>query len=288
MMLTVWSGLSLGAIYVIVAVGFNLVFVASGTFNFAQPQYLMLGTFLAFWVTSSQGWSPLAAVFIGALVGGAIGVLEERIAVRPLAGSSVHGELVTTVGWSVVMQGVVLVLWDSQPHPVDGLVPDKVVSVLGGRVSITELVLIGLAVGLAVGIHVWSRTTIIGLASLSSAEDPQAAVLRGVNTRLMSTAAFGIAGALMASLGPVVGPKTYALYTIGSIVVLKSFFAMAIGGFGSNVGAMIGGFGVGLTEAFTNRYLGTEYVNPLLFVLLMTMLLLWPQGIFGQRSGRVV
>src|SRR3954469_10496478 len=108
MMLTVWSGLSLGAIYVIVAVGFNVVFVASGSFNFAQPQYLMLGTFLAFWVSTTLGLSPVLAIFIGGFCGAVIGVLEERIAVRPIAGTSVHGELVTTVGWSVIMQGSVL------------------------------------------------------------------------------------------------------------------------------------------------------------------------------------
>ena len=92
----------------------------------------------------------------------------------------------------------------------------------------------------------------------------------------------------MASLGPFVGPKTYALFSIGSIVVLKSFFAMAMGGFGSNIGAMIGGFALGLTEAFTNRHFGAEFVNPVLFVLLMTLLFIWPHGIFGQRVGRVV
>src|SRR5690606_23042404 len=127
------------------------------------------------------------------------------------------------------------------PRRVEGIVPSDVVSVLGGRVSITELVLIGLAVFLAVGSHIWSRTTMIGLASLAAAEDSVAATLRGINIRRLSTMAFGVAGALMASLGPLVGPKTYAIYSIGAFVVLKSFFAMAMGGFGSNVGAMIGG-----------------------------------------------
>lgn len=288
MMLTLWSGLSLGAIYVIVAVGFNVVFVASGSFNFAQPEYLMVGIFLAYWVSTTLELTPLLAIVIGAALGFVVGVLEERIAVRPIAGTSVHGELVTTVGWSVIMQGVVLLIWDSQPRRVEGIVPSDVVSVLGGRVSITELVLIGLAVFLAVGSHIWSRTTMIGLASLAAAEDSVAATLRGINIRRLSTMAFGVAGALMASLGPFVGPKTYAIYSIGAFVVLKSFFAMAMGGFGSNVGAMIGGFGLGITEAFTNRHLGSDYVNPVLFVLLMTLLFVWPHGIFGQRTGRVV
>lgn len=288
MMLTLWSGLSIGAIYVIVAVGFNVVFVASGSFNFAQPQFLMLGTFISYWVTTTLGASPFLAIPVGAAIGGVIGILEERIAVRPIAGTSVHGELVTTVGWSVIMQGAVLLIWDSQPRRVQGVVPRHFVEVFGGRVSVNELVLIGLAIALALGFHVWSRTSIVGLASLASAEDPQAAMLRGVNIRLFSTVAFGVAGALMASLGPFVGPKTFALYTIGSVVVLKSFFAMAMGGFGSNIGAMIGGFGLGLVEAFTNRHLGTEFVNPVLFVTLMTLLFIWPHGMFGQRTGRVV
>jgi len=287
-MLTLWAGLSVGAIYILVAVGFNIVFVATGTLNFAQPQYMMLGTFLAYTVAVTWNLSPALAIIAGAIVGFAISAVEERIAVRPLTGSGVHGELVTTVGWSVMMQGSVLRIWGSEPREVPGVVPYRIVSVLGGRITVGEVVLIATAIVLSVGVHVWSRSTLLGIASLAAAEDREAAMLRGVNTRRLAVCAFGIAGGLMAALGPIVGPKTYAVFSIGSVVVIKAFFAMSIGGFGSTIGALIGGFSVGIIEAMTNRHLGTNYVNIVLFVLFMTLLLVHPTGLFGEKRVRVV
>lgn len=287
-MLTVWTGLSIGAIYVLVAIGFNIVFLASGTFNFAQPQYLMLGTFVAYAVAVSHGMSPWVAIAVGAAVGCAVGALEERLAVRPLAGSGVHGELVTTVGWATMMQGAVLLIWGSQPRAVPGVASGRVISLLGGRLTITDLVLIVIAVMFAVGLHVLTRSTIVGLASLATSEDREAAMLRGVNVRRLSIGAFCVAGALMGALGPVVGPKTYAIFSIGSVIVLKAFFAMSIGGFGSNIGALIGGMGVGMVETFTNRYLGSNYVDVIIFALFLTLLMVRPTGLFGERAERVV
>jgi branched-chain amino acid transport system permease protein len=287
-MLTIWSGLAIGAIYALVAVGFNIVFVASGTFNFAQPQFLMLGTFLSYTVVVTWRLPVVVALIAGAAVGFVIGAVEEYLAVRPLAGSGAHGELVTTVGWSVILQGAVLLIWGSDPRLVPGLGSNHIVNVLGGRITITDLVLIVLAVLVAGATHLWFRSTRAGIASLATAEDRQAAMVRGINTRRLSTGAFAVAGALMASLGAVAAPKTYAVFTLGSVLVLKAFVAMAVGGFGSCIGALIGGFGVGIVEAEASRFWGTSYVNLTIFAVLIVVLLVRPQGMFGQRRERTV
>jgi branched-chain amino acid transport system permease protein len=287
-MLTIWTGLAIGAIYVLVAVGFNIVFVASGTFNFAQPQFLMIGTFVSYSVVVRMHLPVVVALIVGAAIGFVLGVLEEYLAVRPLAASGVHGELVTTVGWSVVLQGAALLIWGSDPLRVPGMGSNHLISVLGGRISITDITLIALAVVLAVGTHVWFRRTRLGIASLATAEDSQAAMVRGINTRRLSTGAFAIAGALLGSLGSVVAPKTFAIFTLGSILVLKAFVAMAVGGFGSYLGAMIGGFVIGIIEAEASRYWGTSYINVTIFAVLIGVLLLRPQGLFGQRRERMV
>lgn len=287
-MLILWAGLAMGAIYVMVAVAFNIVYVASGTFNFAQPQFLMVGTFIAYWLVVGQDLPFVAAMLTGLVVGLTIGAVEHLLAVRPLAKSSAHGELVTTVGWSVVMQGVVLLIWGSEPLRVPGLGADKYLNVLGGRLSVNDLVLIVTAVLLVIVVHLWFTRTRTGIASLAAAEDPQAASVRGISTQRLSILAFAVGGAVLGALGPMVAPKTFAVFSLGTLLVLKAFVALAIGGFGSFIGAMIGGFSIGLVEAGVDRYWGTQFVNLSVFALLIGVLMLRPQGLFGQQRERVV
>jgi len=288
MITTLWAGLASGAVYVLVALGFNVVFVASGTFNFAQPQYLILGTFLGYLIAGVLGYPVPLAMLAGGLAGFVIGLLEERIAVRPISGSGVHGELVTTVGWSVIMEGVILLVWGVEARKVPALVPDISIDLAGGRISATEALLVAVAVVLPLALHGWSRWTLHGLANLATAEDRNAAMLRGINVPRLALFSFAGAGALMGALGPIVGPKTFAIASLGGVIILKGFVALSIGGFGSYPGALIGGLAVGIVEALAARYLGSSYGALSVFVLLLAVLMARPQGLFGERRERVV
>ena len=288
MLTTLWAGLSSGAVYVLVALGFNIVFVSSGTFNFAQPQFLILGTFISYAICTVLGWPPLVALLAGALAGFVIGFLEERIAVRPISGSGVHGELVTTVGWSVIMEGAIILIWGMEAKKVPGLVPDLTYIVFGSRISLPEMLLVAIAIILPLALHSWSRWTLLGLANLATAEDRQAAMLRGINVRRLALFSFAGAGALMAALGPIVGPKTFAIATLGGVIILKGFVALSVGGFGSYTGSLVGGLAVGIVEAFATRYLSAPYGSASIFALLMLVLLVRPEGLFGKRQERMV
>lgn len=286
-MLTIWLGISTGAVLALVAIAFNIVYVASGTLNFAQPEFLVVGTFVSYMTTSTLKWPLVTAIPIGLVIGAAIGALEERIAIRPLRAGA-HGELVTTLGWSVVMSGVVMLIWGPDPLALKGFGSESVVGFAGGRVSINEFVIVALAIVAAAGFSTWLRTTLAGLANLATAEDREAATLRGINVKLLSTVAFAMAGGLLGALGPVVGPQTYAIFNLGALLVMHAFVVLAIGGYGSNMGVLVGALAVGVTESLSGRYLGASYANVSLFVLLMGVLLLRPNGLFGMRSERVV
>jgi branched-chain amino acid transport system permease protein len=143
-----------------------------------------------------------------------------------------------------------------------------------------------LAIGF--GLHWWSRTTRIGLASLASAENRHAAMLRGVNTRALGVAAFALAGAIAGAVGIFVGTRTYAIATLGDGLALFGFVAIAIGGAGSQLGGLFGGFTVGLIYAFTARYLGSEFPQIAVFLLFLLILLVRPQGLFTRKLERVV
>lgn len=285
-MTLLWGGLSLGAVYAIIAIGYNIVFIASGVFNFAHAQLLMVGTFIAYWGLAIAR-VPVAVVFLlGALIVGVLALLEERVAIRGIKGT--EGQLVTTVGVATLLNGATQLIWGGQPLTVPFLNGNTVWTVLGGRVLPVQLVLIVLAVVMTVALLLYSRGSMIGLAMLAIAEDREAASLRGVNVRALALGAFVASGVMAGVLGPVVGPETFAVATLGSALALKGFVALALGGFGSLSGALIGGLAIGLVEEYTTRYLGSSYVNMIILAVLLLVLLTKPTGMFGQVRERMV
>src|ERR1700686_4835627 len=261
-MTTIYSGLVGGALYSLVAVGYNIVFVPTGTFNFAQAQFVMVGTFVAWLGLAFFHWPLVLTIAIGILVGALIGLVEERTAIRLLPGSGVHGELVTTVGVGVVIEGLAVVIFGSNSQAVPSLFPNNnAITFLNGRIFPSEVLMIGTALVLVGLADQASRRTRIGLASLATAEDKTAAVLRGINVRRLSIGAYMVAGALCVAIGPFLASTTFASTTLGDALALKGFVALAIGGFGSHRGALIGGMTAGMLEGIVARYLRADFPN---------------------------
>ena len=286
MITTLWAGLAIGGVYAIVAIAYNIVFVATRVFNFAQAYILMVGTFIAFELSAKAGLSLIACVVICAVAGAAIGAIEELVAVRRLANTGAHTELITTLGIGVILSGIALILWGSEPMSVPFFAEFGAIDLLGGRTTVGELLILGSAVVLAVGTWVVSRKSMIGLTALATSEDRDAAMLRGINVKFLATASFAAAGALVAAVAPIVASKTYATYHLGEGLAVKAFLVLAIGGFGSYMGAMIGGVFVGILEMSAARYLGSEWQNITVFVLLLIVLIVLPNGIFARGKSQ--
>lgn len=289
MVTTLWAGLSIGAIYTIVAIGYNIVFVATRVFNFAQAYLLMIGTFIAVEL-SRIGVPVVIAIILCGLAGALIGAIEEIVAVRRLANTGTHNELVTTLGIGVILSGIALLLWGSQPLSVNYLQQTGTLDVLGGRVTVGALLIIGLAIVMGVAMIIVSRKSMIGIAALATSENRSAAMLRGVNVKGLATGAFALAGALAGAVAPIVATKTYATYHLGETLAVHAFIVLAIGGFGSWAGAMIGGALVGILEMTSARLLGSEWQEVTVFILMLIVLIAMPHGIFslGKKQERVV
>jgi branched-chain amino acid transport system permease protein len=287
-MTVVLSGISTGALYVLVAVGLNVVFATAGVFNFAQAQFVMAGTFISYW-TASQLHLPVALGFLlGAAIGLTVGIVEERVAIRPVLGKGVHAELVTTIGFAVVLDGAASLIWGTQPLVVPFFARSTFVNFLGGTILPVQLVMIGVAIVLPIGMELWSRFSLTGLASLAAAEDRSAAMIRGINVRRFTLWAVAGAAAFGGALGPIVGPQTYAVFNLGDALAITAFVALAIGGFGSYTGALIGGMLIGITQQVSVRYLSALYQNLIVFGLLVAVLMLRPEGLFRSHTRRVV
>jgi len=284
---TIWAGLSVGAVYGLVALLLTLPMVRSGVFNFAQAHYIVLGNFIMTDLYVRLG-HPLLLVFVALLVvGGLLGAAQELLTIRTLGARS-EGVLIVTVGMAVALEGFFIAWWDTEPRSVPFFGGDDPISLLGGRLQPVDLWLISTVVVLAAGLQLALRRTRWGLVGRAAMADRDAAVLRGVDVGRLRTGAFVLAGALACGLAPLVSAKIGASVESPLHLVIFGFAAAAVGGFGSFIGAMAGGFIVGLAEAFGARYLGVEYIALIVFGILAMVFLFRPTGLFGQRNLRVV
>ncbi len=285
-MTTVWAGLSVGAVYALVALGYNIVYIGSGVLNFAQANLMVLGVFLAYWGLVQVGW-PIIPIFVVAVVIVALTAMtEERLAIRPVR--EIQGQLVTMVGAATLITGIIEVIWGQQALTVPSFFSNTPTHVLGGAVVPNDLVLIGLAVVFTAGFALVSRFTMIGLSALAVSEDREAAQMRGISARRVQVGVFAVSGALAGFLGPFIGPLTFASYTLPYSLALIGFVALALGGYGSIIGATIGAFAIGLAEQYTDRYIGGNYENLMVFAILVLVLMVVPNGLFGARRERMV
>ena len=285
-MIVIWSGLSVGAIYALTALAYTIVFIPSGTFNFAQAFFVMLGTFLAYTTLVSWHLPEIVAILVCGAVAGVAGYAEELTALRPIRGKGTHAELVTTVGFGFLLTGISQLVWGTSPLQVPFVNANAPFALLGGRVRPDDIALIITAVVVTAGLWLFSRRSLTGLASLAAAEDREAAALKGVNVNRLSGGAVVLACCLSGMAGPLIAPETFAVTSLATSLVIVAFVAVVLGGFGSFIGAAVGGFGMGLIEALGGRYLNVNYGNILILAVLVAVLLLRPNGIFGASAVR--
>lgn len=285
-MTTVWAALSVGAVYALVALGYNIVYIGSGTLNFAHANLMMLGIFLAYWGLVQLGWMIVPILVVGVVIVALAAVTEERAAIRPVR--HIQGHLVTMVGTATLITGIIEIIWGQQALTVPSFFNNAPTHVLGGAVLPDDLVVIGLAVVLTAAVALVSRFSMIGLTALAVSEDREAAQLRGINVRRVQVGVFALSGAIAGLVGPFLGPLTFASYTLPASLAVIGFVALALGGYGSIVATSAGAFAIGLVQQYTNRYIGGNYENLMIFAILIIVLMAVPNGLAGVRRERVV
>ena len=204
-MTLVWAALSTGAIYSILAITYNVIYTSVGLFNFAQGAILALGTFISYYAADQLKLPSYLAVLLAVVVCSAAGALEARVVLLPKA--LAHAELLTTVGAATVIVGTIVIIWGEFVRQSTSPISGRIVTVFGGRVDADQFVIIGLAIVMSVGLELWYRFTLRGMASLAVAENRAAAELRGINARTKSYAAFVVAALFPALQPPSSAPR---------------------------------------------------------------------------------
>ena len=291
------GGLATGTIYGLVGLGYTVIFEGSGIFNFAQGQSMMVAIMVEWYLYVERGVSlPLAMV--GAVVSSiVVSILVERIAVRPVrskyggrGSAALIGTLVTTLGASIVIQNVVIGIWGPDPYPFPGYLGqvDSGWHVFGVVISYEEVIVIASGLIILLGYSLFMRGTRWGLTLRAVAADHEAAALRGLPVMGSSILAFGIGGLIVGLSGLVIAPIVGADPSVGLTYGLAGFAAIAVGGFGSAPGALIGGLTVGVVEELVITYwtAQADFLVPLVVVLVV--LSIRPEGLLMKGALREV
>ncbi len=281
------GGLTAGAVYALVALGFSIVYNASHAINFAQGEFLMIGGMSA--VSLVAAGVPMALAVPLAVVGAAIvGVLVERIAVEPSRDAGVVTLIIVTIGVSLVLRGLAQIAWDKRIHVLPAFTAGDPIRLWGATVVPQSLWIVG-ATALAVLALGWFfERTLFGKAMRACAMNPLAARLVGIDTRSVMRVSFGLAGLLGALGGVLTAPITFTSYDVGIMLGMKGFAAAMLGGLGSFAGAVAGGLALGLVEGLGAGFVSSAYKDVIAFLVILGVLFLMPGGMFGaRRSDRV-
>jgi branched-chain amino acid transport system permease protein len=278
-----FSGVTVGAMYALAALGFSLIYNASGVINFAQGEFIMLGGMFAVFLSQAGIPLPLAIVLAIALAALA-GILVEKLAIEPAGNAEVVTLIIITIGASLTLRGLVQVLLGKGNHALPPFSGDTPITVLGATLLPQSLWVIGVTALVVVALAWFFGRTLLGKAVLSTAYNKLAAQLVGVNTRFILMLSFALAAALGALGGILIAPITYTSYDAGIMLGLKGFVAATLGGLGSGVGAIAGGLILGIVEAMTAGYVSSAYKDAMPFVLILLILFFRPQGLLGRKT----
>lgn len=280
------TGLAIGALYAATALAYNVMFSTSKVLSVTTGHLAMLGGVAGAWFVSDLGWHPLVALPAALAVGALAGWLTDVIAIRRvLARSDEHLWLLSTLALATIVQQGVALWWGTEPKPFPRLLPQDFSAGLADQKYWLPIVA---TIVMALGLELFYRRTLYGKLFVAMSEDAFAARARGIETDKLRSFSYALAGALGALAGFAAGQLTFAFFAVGLTLTLNGFIALAVGGLGSNVGALVGGAALGLLNAISANLIGGEYQNTVSVGLLMLVLLLKPAGLFGARQVRPV
>ncbi|NGN62701.1 branched-chain amino acid ABC transporter permease [Streptomyces sp. A7024] len=279
---TLVGGLSLGAVYALVAMGFSLVYRTMGLVNFAHGNVVMIGAYVAstFYLTVTLPFIP--AMLIALAVTGAIGLVIERV-LRPLENKDFTLMLIGTIGFGIVLEALATLIWGATGRAVRNPVQAAPVELLGLRIRTYDLVVLAVAAAATVALVLFLQRTKRGAAMQAVAMNHEAATAVGIHVGRSNAVAFGIGASLAALAGSLAGPLLYVSPTMGGTLGIHGFAAMAIGGFGSIPGAIVGGLSIGVLGSYSAGHF-EGYSELVTFLVFTVAIMIRPTGIFGETT----
>jgi branched-chain amino acid transport system permease protein len=282
------SGLSTGAIYALIGIGFSIIYNSTGIINFAQGEFVMLGGMLTlFFVNALQLplWAAIPCAVLSATVGG---MMFERLAIRPLRRPTPLNLVIITIGGSILIRGISMFLWGKDTHSLPPFSGEDPLAVGGATILPQHLWILGITLVIITVNKFFFYHTISGKAMRACSYNRRAAGLVGIDVRRMVLFSFMISSALGAVAGIIVAPLTMTSYDVGVMLGLKGFCAAIIGGMSSGVATVVGGLILGVLESLGAGLISSGYKDAIAFIILLLILFIRPQGLFGKAESERV
>lgn len=282
-----FSGLSMGSVYALLAVSLVIVYKISRIVCFAQGEFFVIGGLTLAVFTNNFGlplWLAFPATLVIAVL---IGIAIERVVIRPVKDAGIGTVIVMTIALSITLQGIALPIWGREAHVVAPFAAWPPAEILGAFVSSQVLIVIATVAVVFLGLWYFFERTSLGLAMRAASQSPVGARLVGISVVKLNRFGWASGVALGALAGMVISPIIFMSYGSGTMPMVKAFVAMAVGGLNSTGGALIGGFLVGLLEAYTVTFVSSEFADAFVFLFLIAFLLIKPAGLFGtdEKGG---
>ena len=277
------SGVTVGAVYALVALGFTIIYNASDVVNFAQGEFVMLGGMITVAAYAAGAPLPLAAL-VAIVVTAALGVAMNKLTIEPARGAPVVSLVIITIGASIFIRGAAQLIFGKQIHTYPAFSGDDPIRILGATILPQSLWVIAGSVAVFIGLWLFFTRTLLGRAVLATSNNRLAAQLVGINTTFVMTLSFALSAGIGALAGVLVTPITMTSYDVGLAFALKGFAAAMLGGMSNPKGALVGGFLLGLLEGLTAGYISSQYKDAAAFIVILAVLFFLPQGLFGRKS----
>jgi branched-chain amino acid transport system permease protein len=277
------SGLTTGAIYALLGIGFVAIYNVTGIINFAQGESAMLGALLMVSLRSATGLPLPLAFVLTVVIGAALGAILHRVAILPARNASTVALIIITIGASIAIRGIALVIWGTDSYSLPAFTSAQPIHLWSAVVRPQSLWVLGTALICVAGLYLFFQYTVLGKAVRACAGNRLAARLMGIEHDLMGTLSFALGAALGAVAGAVIAPLTYATYDMGAMLGLKGFVAAIMGGLGSFPGAVAGGLLLGVLETTGAGLISSGAKFAIAFAILLIILLVRPAGLLGAR-----
>jgi len=279
-----FTGITIGAIYGMVALGFNIIYSATGIINLAQGEFVMLGGMMMVYLTAIIKLPMVVSFFLSILIVTAIGAAFERTAIHPLKNPSVITLIIITVAASILFKGGAMFAWGKHTFSLPPFSGEKPISVLGATILPQTLWILGIMGATVALLILFFGFTLTGKAMRACAANRTAASLVGINVRTMVLLSFALSAGIGATAGIIITPIALMNYDRGTMLAVKGFSVAVLGGLGSNVGAVVAGFIIGIMESLGAGFISSGYKDAIALVVLLLVLFIRPSGLLGSRE----
>ncbi len=281
----IFMGLQRGSIYALVAMGFNIIYNATGIINFAQGEFVVLGGLMMVTLTMGFTFSIPFAFLITVLFVMAVGILMERFTINPVKNPTVLRLIIITIAVSIILEGSAMILWGKESHYMRHFSSDETFEILGATILPQTLWIIGILILIVIGFMLFFNFTMTGKCMRACAINRDAARLMGINDRKMVMLSFALSAGIGAVAGIIITPIIQMDFGRGTMLAIKGFGTAVVGGLGNSLGGLVAGILLGVIEALGAGYISSHYMDAIALLILLIVLFIRPSGIFGSSEA---